>query len=69
MLGWGERRLLKRAHLEQRSGGQLAEVEKSGVARRVTRWKGLLSSGGREEAALDGAAEFSRSDWLEGPTV
>lgn len=40
-----ERRLLKKAHLEQRSGRQLGRVEKSGVARRVNRWKGLIRSG------------------------
>lgn len=45
MLGWVERRLLKKARLEQRGGGQLARMEKSGVARRLNRWKGLIRSG------------------------
>lgn len=45
MLGWVERRFLKKANLKQRSGGQLARVEKSGVAHRVNRWKGLMRSG------------------------
>lgn len=45
MLGWVERRLLRGAHLKQRSGRQLARLEKLGVARRVNRWKGLIRSG------------------------
>lgn len=44
VLGWVKRRLLKKAHLEQRSGRQLGRVEKSGVACGVKRWKGLIRS-------------------------
>lgn len=68
MLGWVERKLQKKANLKQRSGGQLARVEKSGVARRVSRWKGLMRSGWREGVTLQwlSSAAVSR---LKGPTV